>query len=536
VGWAGINWFLFLSRWEGARLKMRLLTAGQMREADRRAQEEFGLPGLLLMENAAQGAARLGVRLLGREGALPLSGLKVAAVCGSGNNGGDAIACARILAHQGAKALIILLGRAEQLSPDARTNLDIARRCSLPILEAPEDLAGLAENLAGCSLILDGILGTGFTPPLRPRQAQAIELLNRAEAPVLSMDIPSGQEADSGQAQTAVRARATAVFACLKVGMALNPLSPVEIIDIGLPPGALDHVSPPVFLIRPQALKPWLPERKRDGHKGTFGHVFLVGASPGKTGALLLAAQGAQASGAGLVSAALPQGLQALLSASLRGPMSLGLPQSQDQSLALAALEVMARQKASAWVIGPGLGQETGAKELVRAWLRQNRLPVVIDADALNALAPLSSGQILAAPLALLTPHPGEAARLLDCPVSWVQADRLSAAREIAARSGAVCLLKGAASVLARPDGEVLVNGSGNDLLAIGGSGDVLAGLAGGLLAQGLDPWPAGALAAYVHGLAADLAREEGIIRGWMVERLPEYIVKAWSRFHEKSS
>jgi NAD(P)H-hydrate epimerase len=508
---------------------MRLLSAGQMREADRRAQQEFGLPGLLLMENAAQGAARLARGLLGLTNTSSLAGITVAALCGSGNNGGDAIACARILANQGAQAQIILLGRAGQLSPDAAINLDIARKCALSLWEAPENLDGLAQRLAGCDLVLDGILGTGFTPPLKPRQRQAIEILNRASAPVLSMDIPSGQEADSGRADTVVQAALSAVFACLKVGMALNPLSPIEIIDIGLPAAALDHVSPPVALLQPEQLKAWLPARKRDGHKGTFGHVFLVGASPGKTGALLLAAQGAQASGAGLVTLALPRGLQAIAAAALRGPMSLGLPQSRNMSLTPDSLETLAGQPASAWVMGPGLGREAGAGQLVRAWLQQNRLPIVLDADALNALAPLRPGQIANPALALLTPHPGEAARLLDCSTAQIQADRLGAARQIASGSGAVCLLKGAASVLARPDGEVLINSSGNDLLAMGGSGDILAGLAGGLLAQGLEPWTAGALAAYIHGLAADLARKEGISRGLPVESLPPYITKAWS-------
>jgi NAD(P)H-hydrate epimerase len=251
---------------------------------------------------------------------------------------------------------------------------------------------------------------------------------------------------------------------------------------------------------------------------------------------LVLAARGAQASGAGLISAALPAGLQAIVAGAVSGPMTLALPQSQEQSLAPGALEIIAGQPASAWVAGPGLGREAGTGELLRAWLRQNCLPLVLDADALNAIAPLRAGQILAAPLTLLTPHPGEAARLLDCSVPQVQAGRLAAAREIASRSGAVCLLKGARSVLARPDGAALINSSGNDLLAVGGSGDVLAGLAGGLLAQGLDPWRAGALAAYAHGLAADLARAEGITRGWAVERLPEYIVKAWSVLEARSA
>jgi NAD(P)H-hydrate epimerase len=511
---------------------MLLASAAQMREADRRAQEELGLSALVLMENAAQGAARAAARLLRRAG-FSVEGSAIAAFCGRGNNGGDAVACARILANQGAQALLVLLHPARELSPESRINLDIALRCGLRVIEAPRDWACLSPLLKDCRLIIDGIVGTGFTFPLRPRQQQAVDFINNSGIPILSLDIPSGQDADSGQAQAAVKASLTVTFACLKLGLALNPPGEVEVIDIGLPPAALSHISG-AALSEPEELRSWLPPRGRASHKGSFGHVFILGGSPGKTGALVLAARGAQASGAGLVSAALGHSLQGMVAGALSGPMTLSLPQNFSQGLSREALAVILEQPAGAWVAGPGLGRDEESWEVLRAWLRQNRLPLLLDADALNALAPLREGQIKAAALTLLTPHPGEAARLLGCQAAQVQADRLGAAREIAARSGASCLLKGAGSVLAKPEGDVLLNSSGNDLLAIGGSGDVLAGLAGGLLAQGLSPWRAGALAAYIHGLAADLARAEGISRGWMVESLPAYIIKAWGKLEEK--
>jgi NAD(P)H-hydrate epimerase len=512
---------------------MLLAGAAQMREADRRAQE-MGLSGLILMENAAQGAARAASRLLLRAG-FSLQGSEIAAFCGRGNNGGDAIACARILANQGARALLVLLNPARDLSPESKINLDIAVRCGLQVIDAPEDWACLSPLLKNCRLIIDGLVGTGFTAPLRPRQQQAADFINDSGIPVLSLDMPSGQDADSGQAQGAVRAALTVTFACLKLGLALNPPGEVEIIDIGLPPAALSHISG-AALSQPEELRNWLPPRGRSSHKGNLGHVFILGGSPGKTGALILAARGAQASGAGLVSAALGHSLQNIAAAALSGPMTVSLPQNFSQGLSREALAVILEQPAGAWVAGPGLGRDGESWEMLRAWLRQNRLPLLLDADALNALAPLGQGQIKAAASTLLTPHPGEAGRLLGCATAQVQADRLGAAREIAARSGAVCLLKGAASVLAGPEGEILINPSGNDLLATGGSGDVLAGLAGGLLAQGLSPWRAGAMAAYIHGRAADLARAEGISRGWPVESLPSYIVKAWGELEKNGN
>ena len=509
---------------------MLIVSAQEMRMADQRAMNEFSIPGILLMENAALGAARLARDLLGLGPEQPLYGIKVVALCGNGNNGGDAIACARILANQGAQATVLLLGDPHKLSPDTALNWKIAAKCGLALKEAPASLEDLRPDMNGCHLILDGLLGTGFTPPARDRQREAIEFINSYSGliPILSMDMPSGQCADTGVAQVAIKADAVATFAAMKRGLALNPgRARIEIIDIGLPQAALDHVPDNTWLLTSDMVRDIIPKRPPGGHKGSFGHVYLLGASLGKTGALTLAAMGAQASGAGLITMALPHSLQNIVAARLSAPMSLGLPQTSQQGLSLDALDIILKQKASAWVIGPGLGTEEESRQLARVFLKNNRLPVVVDADALNALAPLSKDQI-ASPEALLTPHPGEAARLLDCTVEDVQSSRISAAHAIASLSGAVCLLKGAASVLAAPGGQVLINHSGNDLLASGGSGDVLAGLAGGLLAQGIPVWQAATIACHVHGLAADLARAEGIMRGWPIEQLPLYITKAW--------
>ncbi len=510
---------------------MLVATAQQMRQADHRAMKEFFLPGLLLMENAAQGAAAVARALLNKDSGRSLAGVKILALCGMGNNGGDACACARILANQGALAHVVLMGQAEKLSGDALSNWQMAKACGLRLREKPKSANDLLPLLEEAHIIVDGLLGTGFKPPLRPEYAEVIELVNKfaGVTPIVAMDIPSGQDADSGAGETVLKASASATFACLKLGMALNPYpaGQIHVVDIGMPPGALTHIGGQVRLMERHMAAGLLPARGASAHKGSFGHVFLLGGSSGKSGAMVLAAQGAQASGAGLITAALPHGLLAALEARLAAPMSLGLPENSQQSLSMSGLAALLEAPASSWVVGPGLGQDEEARALACAFLNKNTLPVVVDADALNALAPLA-GKPIAAGQALLTPHPGEAARLLNLSVGQVQKNRLLAAQEIARQSGAVCLLKGAASVLAHPDGRALINHTGNNLLASGGSGDVLAGLAGGLLAQGLSAWEAGALAAYAHGLAADLAAAEGITRGWPMEELAGYIVKAW--------
>lgn len=511
---------------------MLLFNAEQMRAADRRAAEEFFIPGPVLMENAARGAAAVARKLLNAKGIDELHGIKVLALCGTGNNGGDASACARILANQGACARVVLLGSAQKLKGDALLNWRIAKACGLNMEEMDGNLDSLRARLAQSHLIVDGLLGTGFNGRLKDEFAGVIKVINEFsnKIPILAMDVPSGQNADNGSHGIVVLACATATFGGLKIGMALNPFpaGEIHVVDIGLPPAALDHVPGHVRLLEADMVADFLPRRGPLAHKGSFGHAFLLGGSPGKSGAMVLAARGAQASGAGLVTVSLPHSLLPALDSRLIAPMSLGLAETSQQGLSMKALEVLQVQPATSWVVGPGLGEEEESRSLARAFLQQTNLPIVVDADALNALAPLASKQPLS-PNALFTPHPGEAARLLNCPVAEIQRDRLQAAREIALRTGAVCLLKGAASVLAAPDGRALINHTGNNLLAAGGSGDVLAGLAGGLMAQGLSAWQAGALAVYVHGLAADLAQEEGIKRGWPMERLADYVVKAWS-------
>jgi NAD(P)H-hydrate epimerase len=515
---------------------MLLATASQMRQADQTTIQTIGLPGIVLMENAAQGACRVLAQEYG-----PLAGLSIAALCGRGNNGGDGLAMTRILAGQGARATAYLLARAEDLTGDAALNLAVARACGAPVVEIPDEATFEKHRAAisGHDLYLDAILGTGLNAPVRGRQALAIALLNSLERPVLAVDIPSGLDADRGvPLGAAVRADHTATFGLVKLGLACEPgdhVGQLHLVEIGIPPQVLAGLGCAAWLLETSEVAALLPPRPAGAHKGGFGHLLVVGGGPGKTGAPCLAALGGLRAGAGLVTAALPRDLNLVAELKLTAAMSQPLPQTSQGGLSLQSLPVLldlarARQ---AIVLGPGLGTEDESRALARQFLAQSAAPVVVDADGLNALAGVLAPGAIAAPQAILTPHPGEAARLLAMDTAMVQADRPAAARALAAQSGAVAVLKGARSLVAHPDGRLWVNPTGNPLLASGGSGDVLAGLIGGLMAQGLSALDAARAGTYLHGLAADLAQTDHGQRGLMAEELTDWLPKAFREVGE---
>jgi NAD(P)H-hydrate epimerase len=511
---------------------MILATAQEMREADRRTTLEIGLPGIVLMENAAQGAARVLAEALGQ-----VESLDLAAFCGRGNNGGDGLAILRILAGQGALCTAYLLARQKDLSGDAATNLRVALACGVEVVEVPDEEAFARHQAAMAShdAYIDAILGTGLNAPVSGRHALAIDLLNTLGQPVLAVDIPSGLSADSGQPLgLAVRADFTATFGLIKTGLALEPgeyVGRLHLVDIGIPPRVVEGLGCQASLLDPQTVGWLLPARPAGGHKGSFGHLLVVGGSLGKSGAVCLAALGGVKAGAGLVTAALPHGLNQVAEIKLTSAMSQPLPQTSQGGLSLQALAVLAEMAASrqAVVLGPGLGQEDESRELARRLCASLLGPLVIDADGLNALAGGLRPGVIASQQAVLTPHPGEAARLLGSTPAAVQADRLAAARALAQQSGAVAVLKGARTVVAEPGGRAWINPTGNALLASGGSGDVLAGVIGGLLAQGVGALSAALCGVFAHGLAAELAEADFGLRGLAAEELLNYLPPAFA-------
>ncbi|RJX28758.1 MAG: NAD(P)H-hydrate dehydratase [Desulfarculus sp.] len=511
---------------------MILVTAEQMRHCDRRTIEDVGLPGMVLMENAAQGAVRVLIKALGDP-----DGLRVAALCGRGNNGGDGLAMARILANRGAECTAYLLAPAESYRGDAAANLAVARACGVEVVEAPDEevLAALAPEIAGHDVYLDALLGTGLNQEVGGHFRLAIEMLNQLSSPVLAVDIPSGLCADTGAPLgAAVHADLTATFGLVKQGLVIDPAGHVgqlHLVDISIPPAVTAELDVTCRLLEASLAAELLPPRPPEGHKGSFGHLLVVGGSMGKAGAACLAAMGGLRAGAGLVTLGLPAELLPLAQTKLTAVMAAPLAQTPAGGLAAEAgytvLEMLAER--SALVLGPGLGREEQTVEMARAVARACRRPLVMDADGLYALAEVWGQVRFQAQTTVLTPHPGEAARLLGVDAAAVQADRLGAARALAAGSGAVVVLKGAQSIIAEPEGLAWVNPTGNTLLASGGSGDVLAGLIGGLMAQGAGALAAALAGTFVHGLAGQQAEEDFGQRGLAAEELLDYLPAAFA-------
>ena len=515
---------------------MILVTAEQMRACDRRTIEEIGLPGLVLMENAAQGAVRVLNDHLGSP-----EGLRVAVLAGRGNNGGDGLAMARILANQGALCEVYLLAAKDQLTGEAAANLQVALACGVRVVEAPDEktLEKLSGEIARHELFIDALLGTGLSKEVSGRYRAAIDLLNQLEAPVMAVDIPSGLCADTGAVLgAAVVADFTATFGLVKQGLLLDGdqhCGELYLVDISIPPVVEDELEVECHLLEADLVAALLNRRLPGAHKGSFGHLLVVGGSPGKSGAPCLAAMGGLRAGAGLVTAALPVGLGLVAEVKLTAAMSQPLAETAHGGLALEALPTVLElmQSRSALVLGPGLGREEASLELARKLWAQCPASLVVDADGLFALAASWGQGRPAASQAVITPHPGEAARLLGITNAQVQADRLGAARKLAAQGGVVAVLKGAHTVIAEPGGAAWINPTGGPLLASGGSGDVLAGVIGGLLAQGLGGLEAALVGVFAHGLAADLAGEEYGQRGLAAEELADWLPQAFAALEE---
>jgi NAD(P)H-hydrate epimerase len=431
-----------------------------------------------------------------------------------------------------------LVDAAAGVRGDAATNLEALRRLGLAprAVDDPGGLQALARGLAAADLVVDGLLGIGVRGPATGLIAQAIAALNDAGRPVCALDLPSGLSPDrSGIPGPAVRASLTVTFGLPKLALYLAPASGccgrVEVADLGVPPAWLAR-DVAATLLDARQVGALLPVRPVEAHKGRYGHLLVVAGSRGKTGAAALVCLGALGSGAGLVTAALPASQQAVVAARVAEAMTEALPETADGSAAGAARArlVELAQRMDAVVLGPGSGLGDETRGLLRALARELPRPMVVDADGLTALAGHLEDLRGARGPRLLTPHPGEAARLLDRSVAEVQDDRAGSARELAAATGAHVALKGAGTVVAGPAGELWVNPTGNPAMATGGTGDVLAGVAGSLLAQGLAPAAALTAAVYLHGLAGDLAAgargPAGLLAGDLAGALPAAIAR----------
>ncbi len=503
---------------------MYILTAEEMRRMDRRTIESFGIPGRVLMENAGRGAADA---LLGKFGPLCREG--VAVMAGRGNNGGDGFVIARCLSEKKIPVTVYLAAKADSVRGDAAANLALLAKIGVKVVEIPDHKCLTAQKIAMAShaLWVDALLGTGLNTSVRGYFREIIEFINDHRAPVFAVDIPSGLSADTGQiCGAAVKADLTATFAFAKRGHHLHPGSAlsgaVTVVDIGIPNLITEEIAPKLALLTSEAAAGHMPGRPADAHKGTTGHLLVLAGSPGKTGAAALSSISAMRAGAGLVTLGLPAGINAAMEPMAVEVMTHPLPETAAGTLcrdSFAAIRELAEGKRCI-AAGPGMGCSAEAAELVAKLVNEIDLPLVLDADALNGLA--EEPEILKrrkAP-AILTPHPGEMARLTGATVAEIQADRVAAASDFAERFGVHLVLKGAKSVIAHPDGRAWINPTGNPGMASGGMGDVLTGIIAALITQGGSPNGAALAGTWLHGKAADALAEKAGAIGYLASEV----------------
>jgi NAD(P)H-hydrate epimerase len=512
---------------------MRVLSAEAMRELDRRAIEEVGIPSLVLMENAALGLVEA-VADLGE------AVEAVAIFCGPGNNGGDGLALARHLDARGYAVEVFLATFGRGLAGDPATQLRICRHQGVVVeeLAGESDLPGALARAGGVDLVVDALFGTGLSRPLSGPYEQLVAGLNALAVPLLAVDLPSGLHGTRTELEgVAVDADLTVTLAAPKrsavLGTTAERVGELVVADLGIPPVLLAELPEPegrLSLLVPEELAGHLPERPAAAHKGNFGHVVVVAGSPGKAGAVVLALQSAVRAGAGLVTAAVPAPLLPVVDLGSLESMTVALPAGEEGLLAPGCLEPARELLAGkdAWALGPGAGGGEAVAGLLRRLALEVPLPLVLDADGLNAFAGRAA-ELRARPApTVLTPHPGELGRLLGTTAAAVQEDRLAAVRAAVEATGAVVVLKGHRTLVGAPGNpgvDVWVCLAGNPGMATGGSGDVLTGLILGLLPQVGDALTAARLGVFLHGRAGDLAAAdrgpEALAAGDLVAALP---------------
>jgi hydroxyethylthiazole kinase-like uncharacterized protein yjeF len=504
---------------------MKVVSPTEMKEIDRKAIFDVGIPGCVLMENAGRGIVQI-IKDKFKE----LDNLKVAIVCGRGNNGGDGFVIARWLKNQGAEPHIFLLGNKEDVKGDAKTNLDIILKMGFKIREIKKSKD--IPKFNQFDLLVDAIFGTGFKGSVEGIPKEVIDSMNNAGIPILAVDVPSGLDASNGGVEgSCIKAAFTCTMALPKRGLLLYPgreyTGELHVIDISVPRELYGEIN--LELLESTEMRLLLPKRPPDGHKGSFGRIFMLAGSVGMTGAACLSSMAALRIGAGLVFLGIPESLNSILEEKVTEVITKPLPETESKTFGLAAFDLICDEfsESDVLVMGPGLGRHEETAGLIRKILPKISVPTIIDADGINNLT-LDDLKAVKGPI-MITPHPGELSRLMGRSVKEIQRDRIEAAKSTAKELGLPVVLKGASTIIAVPDGKTYINPTGNSGLATAGSGDVLTGIIAGLLAQGLSLADAARLGVYIHGLAGDIAADKkteyGMIASDVLEAIPEAIV-----------
>ncbi len=514
-----------------------LCTAEEMRSLDNRTINGLGIPGVVLMEHAGRGVVKAIEERFG------LRGKRLLVFAGKGNNGGDGFVVARWARRLGAHPKVLLLTKLENLKGDALINARVWKQLSPEGLIEVEDSLAFQGVFDNTDLVVDAILGTGLSSGARGLAAEAIEAINSSGVPVVAVDIPSGLSSDSGAIPgPAVKAELSVTFGLPKVAHWCYParelVGEVVVVDIGIPPAYVEEASFENYLIEDRDLLPFFPKRPPQAHKGRYGHLLVLAGSPGKLGAGIMASLAALRTGAGLVTAGVPAGLNLAFEAAVMEAMSAPLPEAPNGGLGADALEEVLKltEGKSAVAMGPGMGTDPSTKSLMLSLVERLEVPMVIDADGINLVAEEPEVLKRAKAPVILTPHPGEMARFCSISAKEIQECRLEMAREFAQRFGVIMVLKGAGTITALPNGVCYINPTGTPGMASGGSGDVLTGIISGLVCQGIAPEEAAWAGVYLHGRAGELATEMsgeyGMIAGDMLGALPDAIeeIADWTR------
>jgi ADP-dependent NAD(P)H-hydrate dehydratase / NAD(P)H-hydrate epimerase len=507
---------------------MRVLSATQMQEADRLTIEDVGIPSMVLMENAGRAVAQ---HLSQRFRALAFE--HTAIICGRGNNGGDGFVVARVLAARDHDVSVFLIGRAVQVRGDARRNLDILARLEIPVVEiaSEDDWEQHAGAIAQADVIVDAMFGTGLKEPLSGLHARVVKDVNSMPGAVVSIDVPSGLSCDTHQViGEAIKAELTITLGAPKLPLVLPPAERLcgDIItaDIGIPQEIVEDLDGPrVELLGPAEIMQHLMPRDPDSNKGDYGRVVIAGGSLGKTGAVNLSAMAALRSGAGLVTIATPRPCLPIVASMGSEYMTEGW--EDDGGPADSAVDHVLGLKKDVLAVGPGLGAGARQQAFVFGLLERSEVSLVLDADALNVWQEDPSRLHGREGIdIIITPHPGEMARLTGLSIEEVQQNRLEVVRNFAMSRSIFVVLKGHRTLIATPDGRVAINPTGNPGMATGGTGDVLTGMIAAWYGQLLDAEAACRVAVYLHGLAGDLARRNGgeaaLIAGDIIDHLGE--------------
>jgi len=511
---------------------MKVLSSKQMKEIDRRAIQELGIPGPTLMEKA-------GLRIFQNiQRRFPnLSKEKFTIVAGKGNNGGDGFVVARHLLKQGADPDVLLLASKSEVKGDAAGNLKVAEEIGIRISEvrSVKDLNIQKRKISQSSVIIDAIFGTGLTKPAQRLYVDVIALINKSKAFKVAVDIPSGLSSDTFQIiGPCVKADLTVTLAAPKISHVFPPaeecIGELVIADIGIPSFLFKDKELKLELVEEKTVAPYFKKRKRDAHKGTYGHLFILSGSLGKTGAAVMAGKAALKMGAGLVTVGTPESCLPIVARGMDELMTEPLSETQEKTLSSEALKktFSLLEGKDALMIGPGISTHPSTAEFVLSLIPKIKIPAVIDADALSILASRPETIKSLRRPAVLTPHPGEFARLLGISTREVVGRKLELVPQFAAEYGVYLVLKGYRTLTATPDGKVYVNPTGNPGMATAGSGDVLSGMIASMIIQEKNLLEAVLAAVYVHGLSGDLGvkkvGEKPLTAGDIIRYLPQSI------------